>query len=183
MTDFITSVIKEDHREFLLYSLVPTVLEYFKQHSNSSIGTDYRYTCSLQVRDVYDKYLWYLIDTVLIEVDTNGMPLRTLITCTNINNVKRDDCVYYNISKKNKDGIYEVVLEGTSDHRINELKLTAREIEIIYLISRGNTNQEIADKLFISLNTVQTHRKNIMRKTKCSGTAELTNFAFARGLL
>jgi DNA-binding CsgD family transcriptional regulator len=183
MTDFVTSIIKEDHREFLLYSLLPKVLKYLQQHSNSHVGTDYRYSCCLQVRNVYNAYLWYLIDTVLIEVDANGMPLRTLITCTNIDHIKRDDCIYYNITKKNDDGVYQVMLEGTSDNRINDLKLTAREIEIINLISRGNTNQEVADKLFISLHTVQTHRKNIMKKTKCSGTAELTNFAFARGLL
>jgi DNA-binding CsgD family transcriptional regulator len=182
-TNFMFSIIKEDHRNFMFVTLFPTVLEYFKKNSTSSTGTDYRYSCCAQVKNVYDKYVWYLIDTVIIETDKNGFPIRTLITCTNIDQVKKDDCIYYNITKKNSDGVYQLMLEGTSDKRIYDLKLTTREIEIINLISRGNTNQEIAERLVISLHTVQTHRKNIMKKTKCSGTAELTNFAFSRGIL
>jgi DNA-binding CsgD family transcriptional regulator len=182
-TNFMISIINEDHRNFMFSTLFPTVLEYFKNNSTPTTGTDYRYTCCVQVKNVYEKYFWYLIDTVIIEVDQNGFPIRTLITCTNIDQVKKDDLVYYNITKKNKDGVYQVVLDGISGSSVNDLKLTDREVEIINLISRGNTNQEIADQLFISINTVQTHRKNIMKKTKCTGTAELTNFAFARGLL
>jgi DNA-binding CsgD family transcriptional regulator len=183
LTEFMISIITAEHREFMFSSLFPLVLEYFKQHATPTTGTDYRYTCCVQIRNAFDKPVWHLIDTIVIEADPNGFPIRTLITCTNVDLVKKDDCVDYNISKKNRDGIYQVVLEGTADNRIVELKLTAREVEIINLISRGNTNQEIADKLHISLHTVQTHRKNIMRKTDCSGTAELTNFAFSRGLL
>jgi DNA-binding CsgD family transcriptional regulator len=183
MTDFMISIIKDDHRDFMINSLFPIVLNYFKNHSTRATGTDYRFTLCLQLKNIHGAYVWYLIDTALIEVDNSGFPIRGLVTCTNIDQVKRDECIYYHISKKNSSNIYEVVLEGTADNRISELNLTAREIQIINLISQGHTNQEIADKLYISLNTVQTHRKNIMKKTKCSGTAELTNFAFARGLL
>jgi DNA-binding CsgD family transcriptional regulator len=123
------------------------------------------------------------VDTVIIEVSDFGFPVRTLITCTNINHFKKDECLYYNIVKKNSDGIYQVMLEGIANNINDDYKLTAREIEIVNLIAQGNTNKQIANKLFISLNTVQTHRKSILRKTKCNGTAELTNFAFARGLL
>jgi DNA-binding CsgD family transcriptional regulator len=183
MTDFMISIIREDHRHFLINSLFPIVLEYFKNHSTRDTGTDFRYTLCLQLKNVNDVFRWYLVDTVLIEVDANGFPVRGLITCTDIHQIKRDDCVYYSITKKNSAGIYDVMLEGTADNRLNELNLTPREIELINLISRGNTNKEIAEKLFISINTVQTHRKNIMKKTGCSGTADLTNFAFSRGWL
>jgi DNA-binding CsgD family transcriptional regulator len=45
-----------------------------------------------------------------------------------------------------------------------EVPLTKREIEILKYIAEGNSNQEIANKLYISYNTVDTHRKNIMHK-------------------
>jgi len=45
-----------------------------------------------------------------------------------------------------------------------ELKLTPKELEILKLISRGASNKEIADKLFISCNTVKTHVYNIFKK-------------------
>ena len=50
---------------------------------------------------------------------------------------------------------------------------TKREIEIIRLISQGLKNQEIAYRLFISLNTVKNHRKNIMQKACVSSSSEL----------
>jgi DNA-binding CsgD family transcriptional regulator len=181
-TSFMFSIIDKNHADFILNRLLPTVFKYFKENSTFSTGTDYRYTCCVKIKNCYDAYHWYLIDTMIIEVDPHGFPLRTLITCTNISQFKKDECVYYNIMKKNSDGIYELVLEG-ADKNIAELRLTPREIQIINLIVQGETNKQIADKLFISLNTVQTHRKSIMKKTQCTGTAELVNFAFSKGLL
>ena len=116
-------------------------------------------------------------------MDEHGFPLKTLITCTNINQFKKDTCLYYNILKKNQDGVYEVMLEGTENNEFDNYKLTHREIQIINLISEGYSNKLIADKLSITLHTVKSHRKNILKKTQCHGTAELTNFAFSRGLL
>jgi DNA-binding CsgD family transcriptional regulator len=182
LTDFMISIIQDDHRNYMVNSILPNVLNYLKNNSTNVTGTDYRYTCCLKLKDIYNKYHWYLVDTVLVEVDAEGFPVRTMITCTNIGQFKKDECVYFNIMKKNQDGVYEVMLEG-SDNQINDIKLTPREVQIINLISGGNTNKEIAEKLFISLNTVQTHRKSILKKTKCNGTAELTSFAFSRGLL
>ncbi len=60
--------------------------------------------------------------------------------------------------------------------------LTFREIEIIKLIAKGMTSQEIADKLFISYFTVSKHRKNILHKLKMKNTAELVNYAITNNL-
>lgn len=56
-------------------------------------------------------------------------------------------------------------------------KLTSREIEIIKLLAQGLSSGEIADRLFISNNTVETHRRNIMRKTNTHSTVELLNYS------
>ncbi len=53
--------------------------------------------------------------------------------------------------------------------------ITPREREIIKLICAGETNQEIADKLFISLATVKDHNHNIFRKTGVRNRVQLTN--------
>jgi NarL family two-component system response regulator LiaR len=60
--------------------------------------------------------------------------------------------------------------------------LTAREIEIVRLLARGRTNQEMADELFISLRTVQTHVSNILTKLKLSSRAAVAAFAVRHGL-
>jgi DNA-binding CsgD family transcriptional regulator len=49
-------------------------------------------------------------------------------------------------------------------------------MEVLGLIMQGLTNQEIADKLFISFETVRSHRKNILLKTGSKNTASLINY-------
>jgi DNA-binding NarL/FixJ family response regulator len=63
------------------------------------------------------------------------------------------------------------------------IEISAREIEIIRLITEGHSNKEIADKLFISLHTVNTHRKNIMNKLGINNTAGLVMFAIKNEIL
>ena len=55
--------------------------------------------------------------------------------------------------------------------------LSDREIEILILICQGLSNQEIADKLYISKRTVDKHRANIMEKSDCKNTAQLVMHA------
>ncbi|HOO10904.1 MAG TPA: response regulator transcription factor [Cyclobacteriaceae bacterium] len=61
--------------------------------------------------------------------------------------------------------------------------LTDREKEVVRLIAREMSNQEIAEKLFISVRTVDTHRRNIMEKIQARNTAGLVKYALENGLL
>ena len=63
------------------------------------------------------------------------------------------------------------------------IQLTSREREVLQLITEGRTTREIADKLYISVKTVETHRKNIMDKLELRTVAELTKMLCVRGLL
>ncbi len=74
-----------------------------------------------------------------------------------------------------------------TDHSIgrseNEKHLTTRELEIIRYIAEGLTNHEIAGKLFLSIVTVDTHRKNILAKLHLKNTASLVKYAADHKLL
>jgi two-component system response regulator NreC len=61
--------------------------------------------------------------------------------------------------------------------------LTAREREVLYLVAEGHTNAEIADRLFISRRTVETHRANLMRKLDLRTQTDLISYALRRGIL
>lgn len=61
--------------------------------------------------------------------------------------------------------------------------LTPREREILTLIAQGLTNREIAAKLVISVNTVGTHRQNIMEKLDLHNKSELIKYAIRKGLI
>jgi DNA-binding CsgD family transcriptional regulator len=60
--------------------------------------------------------------------------------------------------------------------------LTSREKEILQLIARGLISKEIADKLYISVNTVNTHRQRIIEKLNVSNTYEAIRYAHDRGI-
>ncbi|MGV6860291.1 MAG: response regulator [Putridiphycobacter sp.] len=77
-----------------------------------------------------------------------------------------------------------------TNHETNQKKeigiisqLTEREIEIIELVAMGLTNKEIAEKLFISHRTVDTHRTNVMKKVNVTNVAGLIRFAFSHKLI
>jgi two-component system nitrate/nitrite response regulator NarL len=87
-------------------------------------------------------------------------------------------------------GIYfseEVIgeLERTSQRKKQkeEAHLTAREVEIIRLIEKEYNNKEIAEELFISERTVETHRKNIFRKTNTNSVIGLVKYAYEHKLI
>ena len=61
--------------------------------------------------------------------------------------------------------------------------LTEREIEVLTHISEGKTNVQIADLLFLSGHTVNTHRKNIMQKLGVNNTASMVMYAFKSGFV
>jgi len=61
--------------------------------------------------------------------------------------------------------------------------LTKREKEIVALVADGLTNQQIAEKLFISARTVDTHRTNIMQKLNIHDVANLVRYAIEKGLV
>ena len=61
--------------------------------------------------------------------------------------------------------------------------LTQRELDIIRLCALGKTSKEIADELFISARTVESHKNKIFNKLGCDSTTEMVNYAFLNGLV
>ncbi|MFD2515138.1 response regulator [Pontibacter locisalis] len=61
--------------------------------------------------------------------------------------------------------------------------LTKRELEILNLIAEGLTNADIAERLYTSKRTIETHRQNLLEKTQTKNTATLIRYAFQKGLI
>lgn len=66
-------------------------------------------------------------------------------------------------------------------HHITGTNITDREREVLFLICSEHTNTEIADKLNISVRTVDAHRRNLLQKTKARNTAGLVSYAVKHG--
>jgi len=91
----------------------------------------------------------------------------------------------YNGEQFIENGLKEQLADSILQKR-NQLKspqLTQREKEILQLIAREYTNQQIADKLFLALRTVENHRLNISQKLNCKNTVGLIKTALRMGLI
>jgi DNA-binding NarL/FixJ family response regulator len=73
--------------------------------------------------------------------------------------------------------------ETDERRRADEDPLSDREREVLRLLALGHTNQEIAQQLYISVRTAETHRAHIMQKLRLSSRAELVRHALSQGLL
>jgi DNA-binding NarL/FixJ family response regulator len=69
-----------------------------------------------------------------------------------------------------------------NDQFLKQFNLTRREIEIIQLIKKSQTNQQIADTLFLSIYTIETHRKNIMQKLSLNSPSALMKFIIEKNI-
>jgi len=81
--------------------------------------------------------------------------------------------------------VLQVMLGKVKDEKqdVLQIQLTDRELEILKLILEEFSNEQMAEKLFISKRTVETHRKHIMEKTGCKNLIALYKFASRNGLI
>ena len=121
-----------------------------------------------------------LVTELLDEADISGYVLK---------NIGKQELMQA-LDKIARGGIYfsEEVIEALkqTDKRKKETEqahLTDREIEIIRLIEKEYSNKQIAEQLFISERTVETHRKNIFRKTETNSVIGLVKFAYEHKLI
>ncbi len=90
--------------------------------------------------------------------------------------------------------IVEILISGNKKNELHDsncplysycegVNVSEREMEIIKCVAEGYSNQEIADKLFLSVHTITTHRKNIMNKLGINNTAGLVMYAVREQLI
>lgn len=82
--------------------------------------------------------------------------------------------------------VYSTLIMGGSKKTSSsedEVQLTKREIEVLKLISEEMKNHEIAEKLFVSTRTVDTHRRNLLQKLNVKNTAGLVRYAVKAGIV
>jgi len=71
----------------------------------------------------------------------------------------------------------------TNPGKETDTELTRREIEVLQLLTKGYSNKEIADQLFVSTHTVISHRKNISEKTGIKSASGLTMYAILKKII
>lgn len=169
--------------EFILSHIHPEDLPYFLDFENQVTSffnqlpvekvLKYKVSYDYRIRRMDGTYIRILQQAITIQTNEKGAVIRVLDVHTDISHLK----------KENGSTLSFIGLEGepsimnyahSKEFSTPKDKLTRKEKEILCLLATGKTSFEIADTLFISKNTVDTHRKNMLKKTACKTMIELT---------
>ena len=139
---------------------------------------DYKLSYTFRTKDKTGNYHWAIDQVVVLELDRNNniwllLGITDILTGSAIQKTGRQ---LVNI-KSNE--LYLFIEDSEKSKPV----LSAREIEVLGLVSQGLPSKQIAGQLFISVNTVNNHRQNILEKTKTCNSAEAIVFAKNLGLI
>ena len=121
-----------------------------------------------------------LVNQMIEESDISGYLLKNIGQTEFINALNKIAAggIYFS------DEVLQEMLKASERKQVNdESKLTNREVEIVRLIEKEYSNKKIAEELFLSERTVETHRKNIFRKTKTNSVIGLIKYAYEHKLV
>ena len=178
---FLSRLHPED-ASILLNNIYPSyahVLADFSESQRTELQLQYNYRFKRKGSD----YLNLMEQVYVLELDDAGGPALMLGNVIELDN-KGVLPVRFVCKRINEFGCPEIIDSEVFTPGPDQLDiLTGRELEVLCKIANGNTSQEIADVFFISKHTVDTHRRNLLRKLDCKTTVELVRVAFVNGLL
>lgn len=151
------------------------------QHEDLIFSFNYR------VLNAKGEYITILQRSSFIPGTEKAKPLGSIGVAFEITHFKTDNSVVQTIEEsKSIDGKYynkvlfkKVYFPPTTAPGV----ISKREMEILRFIAQGFSSKQIADHLFLSINTINNHRKNMLQKTGCKNSSELLNFAMKHRLI
>lgn len=147
----------------------------------ASIG-NYSFSFDYRIIKPTGEVVRILEQNSILQQDSEGNITHLLGVCNNITQWKRNETQLASLSSV-IDKQYFFFTSDKSKSANPKMILSKRELEIVKLISEGHSSKYIADKLFISFHTVNTHRQKIIEKTNTKNTGGLVQFAVYNGLI
>lgn len=124
-------------------------------------------------------YIPLLMQTTIYEKNTKGRMLSSFSILSDLTGIINAEKVEWKFRghKKDEERFSKFIYEAYSNF------FTNREMDLLKHLQDGNSSQQIAETLFISKNTVDTHRRNMLEKANSANTIELISFARRNGIL
>lgn len=145
----------------------------------------YKVAYLIRLQHSKGKFKTILHQAKAISVSDTGKILQMIVVHTDISylNAPFDHKISFISSKR--PSYFSIIPDTSLELLKNSLKniLSAREKEIIKKVADGKSLNEIADQLFVSPHTINTHKKNILRKSHCKNTTELISKCIREGII
>lgn len=132
-----------------------------------------------RIRKKNGEYVKVLRQSKVFEADENGHLISNVSLITDISYMDTSNCVEwkYQANELDKEAFKKYIGHQYENY------FTNRQLEIIKYIIEGHSSEEIGKALFISKHTVDTHRRKILKKSKCRNAVELIAFCKKNGLI
>lgn len=140
---------------------------------------DYKLVYDFRVKNKEGFYVRYVHQTIILELDKNGKAWLSLVI-TDLLSEKAGNAKPQRRLINMKTGKLHLF---TDDETNTGQLLSKRETEVLSLIACGYDSKNISDKLFISINTVNNHRQNILRKTRTENTTQALLYCKRLGVI
>jgi DNA-binding CsgD family transcriptional regulator len=141
---------------------------------------NYKLILNFRQRDKTGCYVNVILQLVVLELDKNDNIWLVLI----LDDLLPDKINFNEVNRRLvniRTGKF-CLFRNDSEPKMKSI-LSSREIEVLGLVSKGFVSKQIADKLFLSVNTVNNHRQNILDKVRAANTSEAISYARNLGLL
>jgi DNA-binding CsgD family transcriptional regulator len=172
---------KNIHPDDLAFVLETDIMVHqFYSEIEAEEKKNYKLVYDFRTRNVEGFYVRHMHQSIVIELDKNGKSWLTLVISHLLSDRAENEKPQRHLInfKTGKLHLFDKI-DGLNSREI----LTKREKEILSLIGRGYDSINISDKLNISINTVNNHRQNILRKTKTDNTTQAVLYCKRLGFL
>ncbi len=149
-----------------------SLMDYTTQEIPEESRNQMNYTWNYRLKNSKGDYVNVIQNTTPLGFDSNMKPIIGLAHYTIVNlNITLPQTASAKLL--NSEGEYETKYFNNFSHKLLNDGITNRERDVIRLLVLNNSSKQIAEKLFISSKTVDTHRRNILKKLNISSTGEL----------
>jgi len=169
--------------EIIIHKIFPLMFEYFNKHSLTGEAVDLRVSYPTKVIRGDGSEGWYLHQIKVLHTDEQNKPILGLKVITDISDFKKDDIITMKIAKKDHNGIFKNIFSQSFSEENNNYTISEREKDVLLLLDEGKSSLEIGNLLFISSHTVNTHRRNLLRKFDAKSTVDMLKKASAHGII
>lgn len=140
---------------------------------------DYKLSFTFRIKKAHGSYIRLLQQIILLELDAKGNPWLALIV-NDLLAAAHNEPPFRRLLFNIKNSRYYLFAPQEDSEKKS---LTVREIDILGLMGKGLASKHIADQLDISINTVNNHRVNILRKLQAANAAEAVQYASRLGII
>lgn len=168
------------------------IRDFYGRYISSTDMTNYKIVYTYRMKDRKGTQRHMLHQAVAISISDCGNAQHVLSIHSDVSHLKlpnnknvsfislTDQASYPNVGIEN--GVFDPETARRENMLLSET-LSPREKEVLNLLSKGYNAEQISNMLHLSFNTVRTHRKNMLKKTRCANTTELVVQGLMEGLV